>query len=155
MQGVSGFVCKNREQICSCQVSVHTKVYIKSNGNLSICILAAFYILLYIHTHSLIFVNSFSAFQHLLLLTWRVQSLVSDLQSHWHSLIVHEAVLLALCSTGSTFFSLVYPAWFQQRFKADNVKIVQGFGLFAFQSSGILHQPFYASDTILPYDAFW
>nr|CCA17147.1 conserved hypothetical protein [Albugo laibachii Nc14] len=65
-----------------------------------------------------------------------------------------KSTFFTSCSTGCAFFSLVYPAWFQQRYKADDVHIVQGFGLFAFHSSGVLRQPFYASDTMLQYDAF-
>jgi hypothetical protein len=64
------------------------------------------------------------------------------------------AVFLSLCCVGCSFYALVYPAWFQQHYKRDGNDVYQGFGLFAFYSTGSLETPFYASVTVLQYSDF-
>lgn len=63
-------------------------------------------------------------------------------------------VLLSLVSTGTAFYALVYPAWFQQHYRRDGNDVYQGYGLFAFYSTNHLESPFYASATVLQYSDF-
>lgn len=67
---------------------------------------------------------------------------------------VAAAVALALCCVGCSFYGMVYPAWFQQHYERDGNDVYQGFGLFAFYSTGALDSPFYASVTVLQYSDF-
>ncbi|TMW63916.1 hypothetical protein Poli38472_014621 [Pythium oligandrum] len=63
-------------------------------------------------------------------------------------------VIFSLIATGCSFYSLVYPAWFQQHFKRDGKDVFQGYGIFAFYSTNELESPFYASQTTLQYGSF-
>lgn len=63
-------------------------------------------------------------------------------------------MFLSLCCVGCSFYALVYPAWFQQHYKRNGNDVYQGFGLFAFYSTGALETPFYASVTVLQYKDF-
>ena len=65
------------------------------------------------------------------------------------------AVLLSLASAICAFHALAFPSWFQQKYKRDGNDIYQGFGLFAFRSTGAIVSPFYASVTTLQYSTFW
>nr|CCA20771.1 conserved hypothetical protein [Albugo laibachii Nc14]CCA23723.1 conserved hypothetical protein [Albugo laibachii Nc14] len=63
-------------------------------------------------------------------------------------------VLLSLASAICAFHALAFPSWFQQKYKRDGNDIYQGFGLFAFRSTGAIVSPFYASVTTLQYSTF-
>ncbi|DAZ92816.1 TPA: hypothetical protein N0F65_012635 [Lagenidium giganteum] len=63
-------------------------------------------------------------------------------------------VIFSLISAGCAFFALVYPAWFQQEYQRDGKDVFQGYGVFAFYSTGALDSPFYASKTTLQYSDF-
>ncbi|OQR86762.1 hypothetical protein ACHHYP_09986 [Achlya hypogyna] len=63
-------------------------------------------------------------------------------------------VFFSLMSMGCCTFSMIYPAWFMQKYKETTPDVFQGFGIFAFHSTGVLQTPFYASNTTLEYSDF-
>jgi hypothetical protein len=68
---------------------------------------------------------------------------------------IYVAVLFCLVSTGCAFYAMVYPAWFQQHYTRNGNDVFQGYGIFAFYSTGTLKGDFYASETTLQYSDFW
>ncbi|KDO22784.1 hypothetical protein SPRG_11543 [Saprolegnia parasitica CBS 223.65] len=63
-------------------------------------------------------------------------------------------VFFSLMSMGCCTFSMIYPAWFMQKYKETTPDVFQGFGIFAFHSTGVLQTPFFASATTLEYSDF-
>ncbi|OQS03274.1 hypothetical protein THRCLA_04422 [Thraustotheca clavata] len=63
-------------------------------------------------------------------------------------------VFFSLGSLGCCTFSMIYPAWFMQKYKETDPALFQGFGIFAFHSTGSLQSPFYASVTTMEYSSF-
>ncbi|OQR86755.1 hypothetical protein ACHHYP_20451 [Achlya hypogyna] len=66
-------------------------------------------------------------------------------------------VFFSLASLACCAVALMYPAWFQQKYEGTangTSTVFQGFGLYAFYSTGALQNPFYASVTTLKYSDF-
>ncbi|KAG9408562.1 hypothetical protein AC1031_020417 [Aphanomyces cochlioides] len=63
-------------------------------------------------------------------------------------------VVFSFLSLMSCTYSTIYPAWFQQKYKAVDPIVFQGFGIFNFYSTQKLDSPFYASVTTLSYKEY-
>ncbi|KAF0699206.1 Aste57867_10217 [Aphanomyces stellatus] len=70
------------------------------------------------------------------------------------TLVLFLAVFFSFMSLGCCTYSTIYPAWFQQKYKAVDPIVFQGFGIFGFYSTQSLQSPFYASVTSLEYKQF-
>ncbi|KAF0699205.1 Aste57867_10216 [Aphanomyces stellatus] len=74
---------------------------------------------------------------------------------HGDDVVLDVAVIASFASLVLCFFALIFPAWFQQAYTPNGGGTTfQGFGLFAFYSTNMITQPFYASQTTLYYADF-